>query len=356
MILIFTALKYHAMHQQIIDFSSTESQTLHLKIGRCNQTQVDENQLLQELVKNRYDICRLKVPSEDEYISDRLNQIGVPFFFSGSIRRYKTPISSDHSTELLHPDMEFVDYDGSQEDLLYSMIEATWGNYPIGYYRTPIIKHLVSKKIELQSVFNFYKVQNNPNNNPNNRMMFMRHNREFVGFFALNIVDGHLESHIGGIRKEFQHSGYFYDMLAFIKNHCLEKGLSHFVFGARNENAQVQRIFHHAGFVPIGSENVFHLTPMLSVGSSLLGENFKEQSIKAKKLDELYSFKARQATGELLAIKEHMAILGNTLAGEHILSQKTFILSPENQLYILELQDEESQTTALRWVEINKKN
>lgn len=343
------------MHQQIIDFSHTESETLQLKIGRCNQAHVDEHILLKELLAKRYDICRLKVPSEDEYISNRLNQIGVPFFFSGSIRRYKTPISTHHSTALKHPDMVFEDFDGSQEELLFNMIKETWGNYPIGYYRTPIIKHLVTKEIELQSVFNFYKVQNNPNNNPQNRMMFMRHNGEYVGFFALNIVEGHLESHIGGIRKEFQHSGYFYDMLAFIKNHCLEKGLSHFVFGARNENAQVQRIFHHAGFVPIGSENVFHLTPMLSVDSSFLGNKFKEKHLQEQKLEDFYAFKSTLDLSKVKTAKESLVVLSDTPIKQGTIIQKELSLSAENQLYIIELQDMQAQTKRLCWVEINKK-
>ena len=87
----------------------------------------------------------------------------------------------------------------------------------------------------------------------------------YVGFFALNHVSGELESHIGGILEPYRKGGYFLDMLRYIKNYCVDQKLSHFVFGARNENAIVQKIFQDVGFRPIGSENVFHILSFMSL-------------------------------------------------------------------------------------------
>lgn len=251
-----------------VQFSANESDILGLKVGRCNADWFDEQILLDQILQGRYDICRLKIPAEDEYASLKLQRIGCPFFFSGSIRRYETRISEKPTGSFLHPDMQYEMYDGSQHELLLTMLRGTWGDYPLGYYRTPYLDKLIDKEKEIQSVFNFYRHHNLPKNNPNNGIAFMKDGDHYVGFFAMNKVDGHFESHIGGILEPYRKGGYFLDMLRYIKNYCVDQQLSHFHFGARNENAYVQKIFQDVGFKAVGTENVFHIVPLLSYSTS----------------------------------------------------------------------------------------
>lgn len=252
------------MKEKLIIHSTVESESLGINIARCNQSYFDEKDLFKSILEGAYDVCRLKVASEDEFAPLRMSQMGMPYFFSGSIRRYRTPIKNIERLKFKHDNLIFETYERESSALLFEMLKDTWGAYPIGYYRTPILESFISKEMEIKSVFNFYKENNLPENNPNNSIRFIKHNGVYVGFFALNIVGNHLESHIGGILKAHRDGGYFHDMLVFIKKYCLEHGLAHFVFGARNENAEVQRIFHFAGFLPVGSENVFHIVPLIS--------------------------------------------------------------------------------------------
>jgi hypothetical protein len=304
----------------IVEYSKTESEMLNLKIGRCNSDYFDENKLKQEIFAGSYDVCRVKVTAEDEYVVRRLEQLGFPYYFSGSIRRYKTPIEQNHQTDLIHSDMDFIEYSVAYEKELFELLKDTWGDYPIGYYRTPIINQFCNKENEIQSVFQFYKEHNLPSNNPNNSIMLMRHNGLFVGFFALNKVDNHLESHIGGILKKHQKEGYFFDMLAYIKNYCLQNNLSHFVFGARNENAKVQKIFHAAGFIPVGSENVFHVVSLLSKLDS------EKQKIDENTFDRRQAFKIMTVFEEeniVLEEKELSALKINIGKNTKLIIQKS---------------------------------
>lgn len=247
-----------------VDLSETESSVLGLKVGRCNTDILDQHTLARLITDESYDLCRLKIPAEEEMASLKLQETGLPFFFSGSIRRYKTRVDSYPPGDFLHPTMLYEMYDGSQDELLLDMLRGTWGTYPLGYYRTPYLCHLVDKEVEIQSVFRFYRKFNLNRDYPQNSILFMREGEHYVGFFALNIVNGNLESHIGGILEPYRRGGYFLDMLRYIRRFCVDHTLPHFLFGARNENAEVQRIFHEQGFVPTGTENVFHIASLLS--------------------------------------------------------------------------------------------
>jgi RimJ/RimL family protein N-acetyltransferase len=283
----------------LIEYSKNESSSLQLKVGRCNTSGFDALRLRQELINGNYDLCRVKVDASDEDATNRLEQLGFPSFFSGSIRRYKTPIQMKSRIALKNKDLSFIPYEPYLNDLLFSMLKDTWGDYPIGYYRSPILNQLITKDLELKSVFNFYSEHNNHLCHPKNSIQFIKHQGVFVGFFALNKVENHLESHIGGILSNFQRNDYFYDMLVFIKNYCWQEGLSHFVFGARNENSKVQKIFQNAGFIPVGSENVFHVVSFLNhvrvVGTHCdeMDQNARLKLVMAenKRCSKLYLFK-----------------------------------------------------------------
>lgn len=260
------------MEDLSIDFSPIESDVLGIKVGRCNCETVDGKQLLKLLMEDRYDLCRLKTAAEDEFATLQLDKIGLPIYYSGSIRRYRTAIRKDEDIQFINDNLIYELYDGSQDDLLLKMLYGTWGTYPIGYYRTPVIGPNITMDQEIQCVYRYYKKYNLNRDYPENKILFIKHQGNYVGFFALNIIGDRLDSHIGGILPPFQKGGYFLDMLNYIKSYCIEHSLGHFCFGARNENAKVQKIFQRFGFHAYANENVYHIP-------CFFGEHSKVESI-----------------------------------------------------------------------------
>lgn len=250
--------------ETIIHFSANESNLLHLKVGRCVSTRFDEKAVLHQILEEEYDICRLTVSSGDEDAVTKLERTGLPYFYSGSITRYKTAIAELQENEFIHPDIVYENYDGTQNDLLLQLLIGTWGTYPIGYYRSPFLNKLVTKEQEIIAVCEFYKKHNLQTDFPNNTIMFMKHNDNYVGFFALNIIEDRLESHIGGIIEPYRKDGYFFDMQEYIRRFCIQNKLRYFVFGARNENRRVNEIFQKYGYKAVDADNVFHIASLLN--------------------------------------------------------------------------------------------
>lgn len=247
-----------------VSFSANESNLLNIKVGRCVSNNFNEQVLLQQIIDKEYDICRLTVPAGDENAVTKLEKTGLPYYYSGSITRYKTRVADLKESAFIHPNLEYEKYDGSQNDLLLRLLIGTWGTYPIGYYRSPLLNQLVTKEQEILCVFEFYKKHNLQKDFPNNTIMFMKHKENYVGFFALNIIDDRLESHIGGIVEPYRNDGYFFDMQEYIRRFCVKNNLTYFAFGARNENRRVNGIFQKFGYVAVDADNVFHIASLLS--------------------------------------------------------------------------------------------
>lgn len=348
-----------------VAFSETESHVLKLKVGRCNAIDFEPNELFEQILADGYDVCRLKVPSEDEMAPLKLDSMGIPYSFSGSIRRYRTPIPEYPIASMRHPSLEFIQYDAeeSHDELLKFMLEETWGDYPIGYYRSPLLHNFCPKETEIESVFQFYRKFNNNKNYEQNSIMFMKDKGEFVGFFALNIVGEHLESHIGGIIRKHRRSGYFHDMLHYIRRFCVDNHLGHFVFGARNENAAVQKAFEQEGFNSIGSENVFHLCPLLSVGST--DRTFLGVDSSMFDLNGLQSFMHGTVEGALRdkMILDHriqkqifipIVNLKDGLRGNLILSLDHPIVSEHETMSIAQLRTGDGETIAIQYLQTSR--
>lgn len=247
-----------------LHFSDIESEILGLKVSRCNSDFFDEKELYKQIIENRYDLCRLKVPAEDEYAPKRLQQTGLPCFFSGSIRKYRTRIADNPDINYLHPNLTYEVYDGSQDQLLKDMLVNTWGNYPLGYYRSPYLSELVTKEQELECVFRYYKKYNLNKDYPNNQILFMKDGTQYIGIFTLNLVGNTLECNLAGILEPYRKDGYFLDEMNFKKEYCLKHNIEYFTFGARNENAAVQRLFQFLGFETAGNDNVFQIPSLLT--------------------------------------------------------------------------------------------
>jgi hypothetical protein len=247
-----------------IGLSEIESKILGLNIGRYNCNDLDDNFLYDQIAQNKLDLCRIKLPAEYDTAPYHLFNMGLPVFFSGSIQKYRTRITEHSEVSYQFSNLDFEMYDGSQDLLLKDMLIDTWGNYPLCYYRSPFLSSLITKEQEIECVYQYYKKYNLNRDYPDNKLFFMKHGDNYVGIFALNVVGNTLECNLAGIHSSYRSAGYFHDEMNFKKEYCVKNKLEYFTFGARNENASVQRVFQHLNFQTAGNENVFHVVPLLN--------------------------------------------------------------------------------------------
>lgn len=253
----------------LLQYSQNESKLFGIKVARGVFQQIEAHSLQADIFENNYDLVRITIPAHIEDAQIELYKTGFQYYFSGGITRYSTSISKIKNNTYIHNDIVYEQYNEANTHLLNAMLKDTWGNYPLGYYKTPIIGNVISKEMEIKAVYEYYKKNNLNCINPNNKIMFMKHGDNYIGFFALNIIGNRLESHIGGILSTFRNTGYFIDMQEYIRRYCLENGLTHFDFGARNENYRVNKIFLDYGYTPSHIEYVYHI----------LGDKFKNLNL-----------------------------------------------------------------------------
>lgn len=248
-------------------YSKIESEIFKLNVGRVDVEVIDEREIAEFIKDGAYDLVRIKTGSADEMASDKLAKTGFPFYFSGGIRRYRVNVWEAPLPELLNPSLRFELYIGEegQKTVLRDVIRQTWGRFPLGYYRTPVINKLVDREMELEALTTFYLENNNNRTAPDNYMWTLYDGDLYVGFIALfmykkeKMVDSTIASTLPAYRK----AGYFIDILRFIRRFCREHELDYFTCGARSENHRSQQLFEREHMICIDSQYVYHMVPML---------------------------------------------------------------------------------------------
>ena len=248
-----------------VNYSAIESQTFGLKIGRYNASLIDHRVLQQNVIEGAYDLCRVRTTAKDEFAPAKLEKIGMPYYFSGGVRRYTVNVNKYPIAPFHHPDLVFELYDGSQRERVAYQLYHTWGEYPLCYYRTPMINHFIDKELESQALIDFYCKYNDNSTFPQSYLWLLNDKGKDVGFIALYVYpeDDMVDSTIAGILPTYQQDGYFVDILRHIRQFCRSIGLTYFCCGARNENIRSQMAFEKEYMKGYQVDYVYHVVSLL---------------------------------------------------------------------------------------------
>ena len=122
------------------------------------------------------------------------------------------------------PEINFEVYTGQHRDMVGQIINDSCGDYPMCYYRTPILEKRITKQMEAKCLFEFYAHLNNNLLYPNHYLWFMKLGSFYVGFIALYVYrdKDSVDSTLAGLLKSYQSMGLFTNILRHIRQFCRE--------------------------------------------------------------------------------------------------------------------------------------
>ncbi len=246
-----------------IKLSAVETRVLGLRVGHLTTDRLDPEPFSEALQEGDFDLCRLKIRADgcaDGGVA-ALEEIGVPYFYAGGILRYRFDYRDrPYRARYAHPeDLEFVAVDEARASGLEPVVRRCFQDDPIGYYKTPWLAALFSKKEELDCLVDFFLGSREPGRS----QWLVRYQGQWVGFIVMTASDGTLHTNLLGIAPEHRSRGLFAPMRDWIHLHASEAGLRE-EEGARLDNLQSQNVFEQDGLVHFGNETIFHVTPFLS--------------------------------------------------------------------------------------------
>jgi hypothetical protein len=211
----------------MITFSANESNVLGVSIGRGSLTESWQvNDLAQEILQGGYDFIRLKMPSSDEEVFQKLEQLGMPYRLHSILVRNTIEIKPEHVLKAPQQ-IQFELYDGTYPDELMQLVRASYGERTSVNYHNPYFRCWVSYEAEMAAAaayateFVFADNAKMPN-------WVIKKEGHNIGFVLGVISEGNLEGMMYSILPAFRGYNYAAAVMAFLKSWCWQNGVKTF--------------------------------------------------------------------------------------------------------------------------------
>lgn len=227
----------------MIQYSDIESSVFGLKTGRIEEQSITGQALHEEWQKDAYNLLRIRVPSSFLDINNVLCDTGNEFYFAGGIRKLLFEETTNIPAGFVNSDIEIELYNGTQKQTLSAIIDVSFSQNPVGYYRTPKLKRYISKKLELEAMKEYYSKYFISSEYPTNYLFFIKRGNEYAGLCALKVTDEWMDCPLGAVVPEARNSSIFYDILRHSRQFASDIGVKRIRAGMRLENTVSQHVF-----------------------------------------------------------------------------------------------------------------
>jgi hypothetical protein len=227
----------------MIVYSDIESDVFGLNTGRIEEKEFNSVLLSEEWNKRNYHLVRIRVPSGFIQINDVLHKAGHEFYFAGGIRKLIFEETTPIPAGFINTDLSVELYDGSQKKALEHIIDVSFSQNPVGYYRTPNLNRFITKDLELQAMKQYYVKYYNSSEHPSNFIFFMKRGEEYAGLCALKLTEEWMDCPLGAVVPEVRNQSVFYDILRHSRRFAAERGVKRIRAGMRLENSVSQYVF-----------------------------------------------------------------------------------------------------------------
>jgi predicted acetyltransferase len=248
----------------MIGASLHESSILKVSIGRGTLAEGwDWMALRKEVLDGRYDFVRLKMPSADEELFEKLEQLGMPYCILSILVRNSITITAQHELPAIGQRLQFNLFDGSNEAEVKELVKKSYGNRTSVFYHNPYYRNWVSYEDEMEAAA-MYAVTFVYAKNPRTPHWLVKKDNQIIGF-VLGIVDNNtLEGIMYSVLPEYRGHNYAADIMAYLKSWCWLNNIGCFANHVPLQNLPSLRNIVAQAILPVDSFINITLSCMLS--------------------------------------------------------------------------------------------
>lgn len=254
----------------MMTFSEKESDVLGVRIAR-GVLPIDwqPEVLLQETFDGQYDFLRLKLPSNDEQVFEKLEMLGMPYSLHSILVRNSIAITAEHAEPHRPLRVDFELYDGSNEEGLKQLVKDSWGNRTAVNYHNPNFRNWVSYEQEMEGSA-AYSAEFNYTINPDMPNWIVRLQGKAIGFVLGKVSAEGFEGIMYSILPAYRGRNYAEDIMLFLKKWCYQEGIHRFYNDVVFQNMASLKSIVNEAIVPVETYLNLTLSPLLSANKGLV--------------------------------------------------------------------------------------
>lgn len=251
--------------EKYLSYSASESRITALKTGRSGLIErLDEKKLLHEIIRNKYDIVRMKVCAEDIFFFEKLRRIKYPFHLYNIQWRNIKEISEEDGKIADEPGIKYEVIAAGHKNILKKLAKETVLNDSgLNYYSSLFSKLIPPEKL-LETATEYALSFVHPNNE-NKIGWMLKVKNSYAGFCICSYDDKNMEGLLYGIQKKFQGKSYARLLIRIVKKFCYDNNLRTFSNNVVIQNSKSLKSMANEGVLPRRAYFNIFLFPLLSI-------------------------------------------------------------------------------------------
>lgn len=269
-----------------IKYSSSESRITGLKTGRIGLIEfLNEKELSMEIVKERYDLIKMKICAEDAFLFEKLHSFNFPFhIYNIQVRNVKEINAGDRNL-VEEPGIKYEVIVDRHKGILRKFVKETiMEDSGLNYY-SGLYSKLVPSEIRLNATIEYVLSFIYPNNE-NKIGWLMKIKNQYAGFCICSFEKKNMEGLLYGISKQFLRKGYSRNLIKVVKKFCHDNNIKTLSDNVVIQNIKSLKSMANEGVLPQKIYFNIFLFPLLSMksqkemgGNSAGGNNYSMDNL-----------------------------------------------------------------------------
>lgn len=215
--------------------------------------------LANNLIQHKVDVLFLRVLATQQYNLHFIQDLPYKIIYADTLVYYQHILSKDVQTTLRNPDIIIKNATIKDRNIVPQLVSQIFANYTNHYASNPILpkldilegyKEWALGYIEAEELHKF-------------AFIAMLDHKE-VGFLTCNIIDSTCEIILNGVLPAYQNRGVYTDLIRFVKNFCINRGVTTIKISTQVQNYAVQKVWVRENFYLFNAYITLHINALLN--------------------------------------------------------------------------------------------
>ncbi|MCE7996936.1 MAG: hypothetical protein HEP71_33550 [Roseivirga sp.] len=239
-----------------IQHSRLETEMTGIRTGRWTANHIYLPQLKAALDQNDFELVKLNLNGDDPETYIKLDQLNKPYYTVGMVQEYRINFNKIKTKPLYHPEVVFHRLNESNVSRLEQLVRDCFKLSPGSFFINPMLKTRQAEYLHLLVAY----ISGYRNDIRDDHFChLLQYKGEYVGFIAHRYQGENGFADYAGVKNLTRQPGFYIDLVRFIQNYCIGKGIKWGHASAQLQNTVVHKVYQKEDMVPFRSVINIHI-------------------------------------------------------------------------------------------------
>ena len=242
---------------EALNYSSIESMRFNLKVYRGMFKEIDPNDFLTTVIKERVDIAIIRIPSERQDSLVHLDETSLPYLIADTLVYYYVDFKIYEPNKLRNRDLVFVEFHSKHFKMMDKLVSEIFYTYKNHYTSNPLLA------ADIVEIYKEWARSYVTDKKKGKQSWLVNKGNQFIGFALCSFERDESEGVLFGVSPSAVGGGVYGDCIRFTQRFFKKNNYSTMKVSTQVYNYAVQKVWGKEGFFMKKSFFTVHVNSLM---------------------------------------------------------------------------------------------